>query len=116
MTSKWSTVFAVLLFAAALLSAAPASADSTDDAFIAALTKNGIVVNDRDAAKSMGQSVCDGFDRHEKSSVVAMKLKARSNLSLKQSSYFVGVAISAYCPEYAGHTDNSARWLLPHPR
>ena len=55
MTSKWSTGCGVLNFAAALLYAAPASADSTDDAFIAALTKNGIVVNDRDAATtSMG--------------------------------------------------------------
>jgi hypothetical protein len=115
MTGKFSTVCAILLPIAALLSTAPASADSTDDAFIAALTKNGITVNDRNAATAMGQSVCDDLDRHQKSSVVAMKLKARSGLSLKQSSYIVGVAISAYCPEYAGHTDNSTRWLNPGP-
>ncbi len=115
MTRNWSTVCAILLPAVAFLFAAPASADSTDDAFINALTKNGITVSDRDAATSMGQSVCDGFDQHQKSSVLAIKLMRHSGLSLKQSSYFVGVAISAYCPEYAGHTDDSARWLNPGP-
>ncbi len=115
MTGKFSTICATVLPIAALLFTAPASADSTDDAFIAALTKNGITVKDRDAATALGQSVCDGLDQHQQTSVVAMKLKARSGLSLKQSSYFVGVAISAYCPEYAGHTDNSARWLSPSP-
>jgi hypothetical protein len=115
MTGKISTICATVLPLAALLSTTPASADSTDDAFIAALTKNGITVKDRDAATAMGQSVCDGLDRHEKSSVVAMKLMTRSGLSLKQSSYFVGVSVSAYCPEYAGHTDNSTGWLNPGP-
>jgi hypothetical protein len=44
-----------------------------------------------------------------------MKLMTHSGLSLKQSSYFVGVSVSAYCPEYVGHTDNSTRWLNPGP-
>jgi hypothetical protein len=59
MTGKWSTARAILVPAVALLSAAPAAADSTDDAFIAALTKNGIAITDRDAATTIGQSVCD---------------------------------------------------------
>jgi hypothetical protein len=115
MTGKFSTVCAILLPAAALLMAAPASADPNDDAFIAALTKNGITIKDRDAATALGQSVCDGLDKHQKASVVAMQLRARSGLSLKQSSYVVGVAIAAYCPEYGGHTDDSTRWLNPGP-
>jgi hypothetical protein len=115
MARTWSTACAVVLPAAVLLFAVPASADSNDDAFIAALTKNGIAITDRDAATAMGQSVCDGFDRNEKSSFLAMKLMTASGLSLKQSSYFVGVSVSAYCPEYVGHTDNSTRWLNPGP-
>ena len=47
---KWSTGCAVLLSAAVLLCAAPASADPTDDAFVAALAKDGIVFTDRNAA------------------------------------------------------------------
>jgi len=112
---KWSTVCAVLLFAAALVSAAQASADPTDDAFVAALANYGIVVNDRDTAIATAHTVCAGFDKNEKSSVLAMRLMKDTDLSLKQSSYFVGVSVSAYCPQYIGLTDNSVNWLNPGP-
>jgi hypothetical protein len=112
---KWSTVCAVLLSAAALLSAAPASADPTDDAFVAALAKDGIVISDRDTAIAMAHTVCAGFDKNEKSSVLAIRLMKHTDLSLKQSSYFVGVSMSAYCPQYEGLTDNSLNWLNPGP-
>jgi hypothetical protein len=108
MSATSLTACAVSVFAAALLAASPANADPNDDAFIATLTKNGIAVSDRDSATAMAQSVCDGFDHHQKPSLVAMKLMKQSGLSLKQSSYFVGAAISAYCPEYSGHPSNSA--------
>ena len=102
MIAKSPTTYAVSLIAAALLAAAPANADSTDDAFISALTSNGITVADRDSATAMAQAICDGFDHHQRPSLLAMKLMKQSGLSLKQSSYFVGVAISSYCPEYSG--------------
>jgi hypothetical protein len=114
MIGKRSALGAIPLLAA-LLSTPAANADPTDDAFIGALTKNGIPVTDRDSATAMAQSVCDGFDQHQKSSLLALKLMKQSGLSLKQSSYFVGVAVSAYCPEYVGHTDDSVRWLYPFP-
>jgi hypothetical protein len=103
MIAKSRTAYAVSLIAAALLSAAPANADPTDDAFVAALARNGITVSDRDSATAMAQAVCDGFDHHQRPSLVAMKLMKQSGLSLKQSSYFVGVAISSYCPEYSAN-------------
>jgi hypothetical protein len=103
MVAKSPTAWAVSLIAAALLTAAPANADATDDAFIAALTSNGITVSNRDSATAMAQAVCDGFDHHQRPSLLAMKLMKESGLSLKQSSYFVGVAISSYCPEYSGN-------------
>ena len=112
---RWSTVCAVLLSAAALLSAAPASADPSDDAFVAALAKEGIVFPDDDTAVAIAHTVCAGFDKSNKSSVVVMKLMKDTDLSLRQSSYFVGASISAYCPQYIGLTDNSATWLLPGP-
>ena len=110
---KWSTICAVLLSAAAVVTAAPASADSADDAFVAALAKDGIVVSDRDAAITTAHTVCAGLDRNAKSSVLVMKLAGQTHLSLKQSSYFVGASVSAYCPQYIGHTDDSANWLRP---
>jgi len=112
---KWSAVCAVALSAAALFSAAPASADQTDDAFIAALAKNGIVMPDRNAAISRAHTVCAGFDKNELASVAAMRLMKDADLSLKQASYFVGASVAAYCPQYKGNTDNSVIWLLPAP-
>jgi len=112
---KWPTVCAVLLSAAMLLSAAPASADPTDDAFVAALAKDGIVITDRNTAIAMAHTVCAGLDKTNKSAILAMKLMKDTDLSLKQSSYFIGVSISAYCPQYTGLTDDSANWLRPVP-
>ena len=106
---------AVLLFAAALFSAAPASADPNDGAFVDALAKNGIVLPDQNAAIAMAHTVCTGLDQRAKTSLLAMKLMKETDLSMKQSSYFIGVAISAYCPQYVGHTDDSTRYLNPGP-
>ena len=111
---KWSAVGAVLLLAA-LFSAAPASADATDAAFVAALAKERIVVTDQNTAVAMAHAVCAGFDNNAKSGILAMKLMKQTDLSLQQSSYFLGASISAYCPQYIGRTDNSARWLMPGP-
>jgi hypothetical protein len=110
-----SMMWAIPLFAAALFAAAPASADPNDGAFVDALSKNGIVFPDHDAAISMGHTVCAQLDHSNKSSVLAMKLMKETDLSMKQSGYVIGVAISAYCPQYIGHTDNSTRWLNPGP-
>ena len=112
---KWSIVCAVLLSAAMLLPTAPASADPTDAAFVAALAKQGIGFPDHDTAIALGHTVCAGLDKTDKSSVLVMKLMKDTDLSLKQSSYFVGASISAYCPQYTGRTDNSANWLYPKP-
>jgi Protein of unknown function (DUF732) len=112
---KWSTVCAVLLSAAVLLCAAPASADPTDDAFVAALAKDGIVVTDRNAAIATAHTVCAGIDKNKKTSLLAMRLMKDSDLSLKQSGYLIGLSMSAYCPQYEGLTDNSTNWLTPGP-
>jgi hypothetical protein len=113
--TRWSTACAVLLSAVALYSPATASADTVDDAVVATLANQGIVIKDRDTTIAMAHTVCAGLDKHYKSSVLAVKLVRDTDLSLKQSGYFIGVAISAYCPQYAGHTDTSANWLNPGP-
>jgi hypothetical protein len=111
---KWSAGCAVLLSAAALFSAAPASADPTDDAFVAALANGGIGVMDRNSAIAAAHTVCAELDNNQNTSVLAMSLMKGTDLSLQQSSYFVGAAMSAYCPQYIGHTDNSPNWLNPY--
>jgi hypothetical protein len=114
-TAKWSTACAVLLSAAALLGAAPAAADPLDDAFVAALAKNGIAMSDRNNAVSMAHTVCAGFDKGEPSTAVAMRIVKDTELNPKQAGYFVGVSVAAYCPQYRGKTDNSFNWMVPFP-
>jgi Protein of unknown function (DUF732) len=111
----WSTLCGLLLSLAVVLSAAPASADPTDAAFVAALAKEQIVFTDDNTAIATAHTVCAALDKSNKSSVLVMKLMKDTDLSLKQSSYFVGASISAYCPQYIGQTDDSTRWLNPGP-
>jgi hypothetical protein len=106
---------AVLLVVVALFSPAPASADPNDGAFVDALAKGGIILPDQSAAISMAHTVCTALDQSNRSGILAMKVMKETDLSMKQSGYFIGAAISAYCPQYIGHTDNSTRWLNPGP-
>ncbi|MGO9385043.1 MAG: DUF732 domain-containing protein [Mycobacterium sp.] len=110
---KWSTVCAVLLSAAALVSAAPASADQTDDAFVAALAKGGITMSDPDAAIATAHTVCAGLDTNQDASALAMKLMQDADLSPKETGYFIGLSVAAYCPQYKGKVRVSFAWLLP---
>jgi len=107
------SICAVLLCVAVLFSAAPASADPNDGAFVDALAKGGIVLPDDNAAIAMAHTVCAGLDQRAKTSLLAMKLMKDTDLSMKQSGYFIGAAISAYCPQNAGNADNSTRYLYP---
>ncbi len=106
---------AVLLSAAALLTAAPASADQADDAFVAALARGGISIPDRSSAIAMARAVCAGLDTNQPSSVLAIKLVRDADLSPRQSGYFIGASVGAYCPEYKGKLDSSLNWLNPAP-
>lgn len=97
--------------AVAVTCAGPTSADAPDDAVVAALAKRNIVINDDNRGAMLGEAhmVCDGLDKHYKTSTLAMKLVGDTDLNFSQSSYFIGVAVSAYCPEYKGHNDSAAR-------
>ena len=105
-TGKWST-FCAGLSAAALLSAAPASADETDDAFIAAIASQGVTIPDRDTAIGMARTMCALLDQGTTRPLLVMKLMKDANLSARQAGYFLGVSTSAYCPQYRSVTDNS---------
>lgn len=114
-TTVLATVLLSLLSCAALPGAAPASADPIDDAFLAALTKNGITISDRGTALSMARTVCTGLDNGQPSTALAMRIVKDTDLSPRQAGYFVGVSVAAYCPQYKGNTDDSMNWLVPFP-
>jgi hypothetical protein len=96
----WPTFIAVLLSAAALLCAAPASADQNDDAFIAALVNQGIPVPDDNAAIQTGRNICALLDQGTTRPLLVMQLIANSNLSPRQAGFLLGLSASAYCPQY----------------
>ncbi|WIM85880.1 DUF732 domain-containing protein [Candidatus Mycobacterium wuenschmannii] len=102
------TGWAALLAIATVVCAAPASADATDDAVINALAKRNIPVNDdnRDVLLAEAHMVCDGFDKHYTTSALAMKIVGDTDLNVSQASFLVGLAVSAYCPEYKGRPDS----------
>lgn len=112
---KWPAVCAIFLSTAALAFAAPASADDTDDAFIAGLSKGGITMPDNDDAIAKARRVCAGIAANPNASVLAIQLARQTDLSVKQSAYFVGLSIATYCPQYKEDIDPSVIWLLPGP-
>lgn len=114
-SGKWSTVCAVVLSTATLVFAAPAAADETDDAFIAGLAKGGITMPDNDNAVSMARTVCANIATNPNVSMLALQLTKQTNLSPKQSGYFIGLSVVTYCPQYKNDVDPSFGWLVPPP-
>ena len=100
----WSTFVAVLLSAAAPLSAAPASADQNDDAFLAALASQAIPISDNNLAVQMGRNMCALLDQGTTRPLLVMKLMKDANLSARQAGFFLGLSASAYCPQYKSTT------------
>jgi hypothetical protein len=103
---KWATFIAVPLSAAAMLTAAPAAADQTDDAFIAALQDQGISVPDTDATIQMARNMCALLDQGTTRPLLVTRLMRDANLSPRQAGFFLGASTSAYCPQYRIGTDN----------
>jgi hypothetical protein len=93
---------AVAVCAAALLFAAPATADPTDDAFVAALKNRGIVFPTDAAAITTAHNVCDGLDKGR--TPASMILSLGRQFSARQAGYFVGASVAFYCPEHKGDT------------
>jgi hypothetical protein len=110
----WSTVCVASLAAAAVMFAAPAPADQTDDAFVAALAKGGITMPDPNTAIATAHTVCAGLDTNQNASALATNLMQDTGLSPKESGYFIGLSVAAYCPEYKGKVGVDFRWLVPN--
>lgn len=97
---KWLTASAIVLCVAALEFATPASADQTDDDFLAALKKHGIVFTNRDVAIAAGHKVCTGLDAGQTPANLILSLVKDTDLSAHVAGYFFGAAVNSYCPQY----------------
>ena len=100
-TGKRSAVGAVALSVAALLFAPRAAADDNDDAFLAALTGAGIVINDRDSAIATGHMVCDGLQKGQSRSNLVLSTMKGTNLSPRSAGFIIGAAVASYCPQFS---------------
>ena len=82
-----------------LVWAAPAQADTTDDAFLAALTDAGVGTSDPANAAVLGQQVCPMLAAPGQTAAdVAAKVADAGGMSLGPATMFTGIAISLFCP------------------
>jgi hypothetical protein len=87
------------VMASGLVWAAPAQADTTDDAFLAALTDAGIGAADPTDAAALGQQVCPMLaEPGQDAADVAAKVADAGGMSLGPATMFTGIAISLFCP------------------
>lgn len=100
-----SLLAAGLLLAVALLgalgTASTAHANTTDDAFVAALAAHGITNDSPQSAIMAGHLVCHQLDMGKTQEQIATDVMNSSSLDGDNAGYFVALAERAYCPQYA---------------
>ena len=99
------SIAAAALAAAALAGAvgvaSPASANTSDQAFLQVLHQRGISHDSGDALMiGAGHDVCTNMDHGYTATQEISTIYRVSQLSWSDSGYFVGASIAAYCPEY----------------
>jgi hypothetical protein len=94
------------MIAAGITFAAPAPADTTNDAFLNALNGAGIGYNDPNATAALGERVCPMLVEPGKSLASIYSTVADNGISPGMASFFTGIAISMYCPQMMGSIGN----------
>ncbi|BDN83998.1 MULTISPECIES: DUF732 domain-containing protein [Mycobacterium] len=107
---------AVALMVLAVGLAAPAAADSTDDAFLTNLNTSGMDFGSPDKAIQVAKTiVCGSLHDNPNASnadLIAKVTKATDWPAL-DAAYFTGAAIQAYCPQYGSLTPLSLPSKVP---
>jgi hypothetical protein len=93
--------------ASGMVLAAPAQADTTDDAFLSALTSAGVGTADPTNAAELGQQVCPMLaEPGQTAADVAAKVADAGGMSLGPATMFTGIAISLFCPAAVSSISN----------
>ncbi|WP_395311351.1 DUF732 domain-containing protein [Mycobacterium sp. AMU20-3851] len=100
---------------AALVVAAPASADSVADSFLTALDQAGVTAPTAVDKVALGQSVCPMLSEPGQNAAnVAARVADTAGMPLGPATMFTGVAISMFCPAaVAGIGDGKVFGLEP---
>jgi Protein of unknown function (DUF732) len=98
--------------------AAPAYADSTDDAFIANLSTSGMNYGAPQRAIQVAKTVvCGTLSNDPNTSTVDLNAKVTNatNWPPLNAAYFTGAAIQAYCPQYGSLAPPTVPTVAPPP-
>ena len=96
-------VRAIALMVLAVGLAAPAHADTTDDAFIANLNSSGINYGPPEKAIQVAKTVVCGTlsdNPNTSNADLIAKVTGATSWPANDAAYFTGAAIQAYCPQY----------------
>ncbi len=98
------------MVAAGIALAAPAPADPNpdSDAFLSALTRNGIgfAGDNPDLTAQLGEQVCPMLIEPGKSFAEVATTVADNGINPGMAAFFTGIAISMYCPQMMGSIGN----------
>ena len=99
LSKRIALVLSAGVLASGVAWAAPAQADTIDDAFLSALTDAGIGAADPTDAAALGQQVCPMLaEPGQDAADVAAKVADAGGMSLGPATMFTGIAISLFCP------------------
>lgn len=101
------------LAAAATTFATPAHADTTDDAFLAALRGAGMTVDNPVNMVAVGESVCPMLVEPGKNLAKVYTQVSDNGIPPDIAAFFTGIAISMYCPQMMASVGNGTvlDWL-----
>ena len=90
--------------AASLSLAPPALADQADDAFVSALTTQGIIPKSLSADQALinGHAICATMDKGIGQADMVGAVSSSDHLSADDAGFVVGAATAAFCPEHDG--------------
>jgi hypothetical protein len=91
-----------------LAAPAPADPDPSRDAFLSALTRNGIgyAGDNPDLTAQLGERVCPMLVEPGKSFAQVATTVADNGINPGLAAFFTGIAISMYCPQMMGSIGN----------
>ncbi|BBY82897.1 hypothetical protein MPUL_40550 [Mycolicibacterium pulveris] len=101
------------LAAAATALAAPAQADTADEAFLAALRGAGMTIDNPVDMVALGESVCPLLVEPGKNLAKVYTQVTDSGIPPDIAAFFTGIAISSYCPQMLASVGNGTvlDWL-----
>ncbi|WP_082962900.1 DUF732 domain-containing protein [Mycobacterium sp. E342] len=101
--------FAAVVATMAVVATPIANADSTDDVFLQALTKQGITftnLSDQTVVNA-GHGVCQDWANGATLAQTLSDVQGALGLSDHNSGYFIGAATQSYCPQYVSKATQS---------